>query len=148
MEWDVSLETGIPIVDDQHMSLFRQVDDLLDPTKADRVPETLNFLGNYVLEHFGTEEIMQKISHYPFAEEHKELHDAFTAALVKLKAEYEESGNNMVILMKLTKTALDWLEFHIKGADKEFGDYFKTSRFAKAATAAAAARPSPEPALT
>ncbi len=47
VEWDPSLETGISIVDEQHRSLFRQVGVLLDPGNADRVEETLAFLGDY-----------------------------------------------------------------------------------------------------
>lgn len=127
MEWDASLETGIPIVDEQHRSLFRQVDDLLDSTKSERVEETLAFLAEYVVMHFKTEELMQKASKYPRAQQHKKLHDDFVTALGGLKKEYGETGGGMLILMKITKIALDWLNIHIKGADKDFAEYFKSS---------------------
>lgn len=134
LEWDASLETGIPIVDEQHQSLLRQVSDLLDNSKADRVPDTLAFLEDYVLMHFGTEEMMQKASKYPDASEHKKMHDAFIVALGELKAEYESSGSDLLVLMKITKVALDWLKYHINGADKDFGDYFKASGLADSQT--------------
>ena len=127
IKWDPALETGIPIVDEQHQSLFRQVDDLLDPSKADRVEETLAFLGDYVIINFGTEELMQKASKYPKAADHKKQHDDFIVVLTGLKTEYKSSGGGMLMLMKITKLALDWLQNHISGSDKEFGDYFKAS---------------------
>lgn len=47
-----SWNTGIPIVDEQHRSLVRQVSDLVDKSRADRVEETLGFLSDYVIMHF------------------------------------------------------------------------------------------------
>lgn len=127
MEWDASLEIGIPVIDEQHQSLFRQVDDLLDHSKADRVRETLTFLAEYVLMHFGAEESMHHASKYPDALSHKKMHEAFVETLGELNEEYESTGGEMLILMKITKIALDWLKYHIKGADKDFGEYLKKS---------------------
>lgn len=68
---------------------------------------------------------MQKASKYPKTAEHKQVHDAFASALADLKAEFAASDDKM--LMKITKIALNWLDSHIKGADRDFGDYFKAS---------------------
>ena len=129
MEWDASWNTGIPIVDEQHRSLVRQVSALLDTSKeADRrVEETLDFLADYVVKHFGTEELMQKASKYPKSAEHRQMHEDFTAAFLGLRAEFDVSGDRLLMLMKITKVALNWLETHIKGADRDFGDYLRTS---------------------
>lgn len=127
MEWDKSLEIGIPIIDEQHQSLFRQVSDLLDRSKAERVWETLKFLGEYVHVHFGTEEAIQQTCRYPDAASHKKMHEAFVETFEELKAEYESTGGGMLILMEITKVALDWLKYHIKGADKAFAEYFRIS---------------------
>jgi hemerythrin len=142
MKWDKTLETGIPEVDEQHQSLFRQVEDLLDASKKNRVESMLSFLGDYVIMHFGTEEIMQRVSKYPKATEHERLHEAFIATLGELKIEYaagKAAGEEMLILIKITKLALNWLNDHIMGADKDFGDYFKSSGLV---------RPAPVPALS
>ena len=121
------METGIPKVGEQHRSLFRQVDELLDPTKQDRVPAMFDFLGKYVVMHFKTEELMQKASKYPKAQEHKKLHDAFVIALSELRKEFDREGGSMLILMKITKIALDWLNTHIRGADRDFAEFFRAS---------------------
>ena len=131
MEWNESLATGIPIVDEQHQSLFKQVDDLLDRSKADRVEQTLTFLGEYVVKHFGTEEMMQKASKYPKALAHKKMHEDFVAAFGDLKKEYEASGADMLIILKITKIAVDWLNQHIRGEDQDFGEFFKTAGHTK-----------------
>lgn len=124
MEWDESLEIGMPtIIAKQHQSLFQQVSDLLDHSNVDRMQETLELFGKFVLMHFGTEEKMQKESNYPKADDHKKMHDAFVAALGELKAEYESSDNKMLIFMKTAKAVLDWVESHVKVADKDFGSY-------------------------
>ena len=128
--WNSSLETGISVVDEQHKELFRQVDILLDRSQKDRVPETLAFLGEYVIKHFGTEELMQKASKYPKTEEHKAIHDNFIKVFGELKSEYENGGEDFLILIKITKIALDWLQEHIGGHDKDFGSYFKASGLA------------------
>ena len=130
LKWDKSLETGIMVTDEQHRALFKQVNTLFDDRKSGRVPETLAFIEEYVMMHFGTEEMMQKISKYPKAAAHKEMHENFAVAFAGLKKEYEESdADDMLILMKITKELVDWLNNHVKGADKEFGEYFKASGF-------------------
>ncbi len=125
MYWDTSLETNIPVVDQQHKEMFRQLDVLLDYTNPARIFETLAFLADYVVKHFGTEELMQKSARYPLAEMHKEEHEAFVGAYSELKRQYEESGEDFIVLNKLIKMIMDWLHMHIMGLDKDFAVYFK-----------------------
>ncbi|MDR3212160.1 MAG: hemerythrin family protein [Planctomycetota bacterium] len=127
MAWDESLATGIPIIDLQHKELFRQVEMLLDHTQRNRVEEMLTFLGDYVVKHFGVEELMQKSSNFPHAAEHKLMHDNFITAFVKLNKEYHEGEDQLLSLMKITKIALNWLQEHIGFHDREFGEFFQSS---------------------
>ena len=132
MEWKKYYETGIQIVDEQHKELFRQVGILVDYDQKketrERIEETLNFLGEYVLRHFGTEEMMQKMLKYPKADQHKEMHEKFVQAFVELKQEYAVKGENLLVLMKLTKVAIDWLQDHILKQDKDFGEYYHAQK--------------------
>ncbi|MCD8245840.1 MAG: hemerythrin family protein [Parabacteroides sp.] len=125
MYWDTSLETSIPIVDQQHKEMFKQLDVLLDYTNTERIAETLAFLSEYVVKHFGTEELMQKSARYPLAATHKKEHDAFIQNYLELKHEYEMSGEDSLVLNKLLKMILEWLHKHIMGLDKDFAIYFK-----------------------
>ena len=132
MEWQRYYETGIPNVDEQHKELFRQVGILVDydnrKEKRERIEETLTFLAEYVLKHFGTEEMMQKMLKYPKAKEHKEMHDQFVQTFIQLKSEFEVEGGSMLVLMKLTKVVTDWLKEHIMKQDKDFGVHYQVVR--------------------
>ncbi|MCC8189262.1 MAG: bacteriohemerythrin [Planctomycetes bacterium] len=128
MLWNSALETGIQKVDDQHKELFRQIDILLDNKNKERIAKTLDFLGKYVVLHFSTEETMQAASEFPQAAEHKELHRKFVATFKELRQEYDATGYNLVILMKVNNAVITWLREHIMGADKEFADYYKGRR--------------------
>lgn len=128
MLWNSSLECGIPAIDEQHKELFRQVDILLDNTKKDRVADTLNFLGAYVQKHFATEEAMHQRCRYPKAIEHKRIHDDFVKTYKELRAEYEQSGHKLDLLLKINKAAVGWLKEHVMGHDREFSTYYKESQ--------------------
>lgn len=124
MLWTKIMEGGIPVVDAQHKELFRQVDALLNNGGEEEVCRMLQFLEQYVVRHFATEEYMQQSAGYPLARLHKKQHNDFTAAFLELKKEYQDSGYNLVVLLKLNRTAVAWLKEHILGADKEFADYY------------------------
>lgn len=126
MLWNDNYATGIAKIDEQHKELFRQIDILMDRKQADRIPSTLEFLGNYVVRHFNDEQVMHTISKYPKAEGHKKLHAAFMQQYRDMKRQYEESGDKLLIIMKINKVCIDWLKEHIMGQDKDFAIYYKS----------------------
>lgn len=108
MLWSASLETGIQVLDMQHRELFRQVDDvLLNAKNKNRITETLDFLGKYVIKHFHTEELMHHRFNYPKMSAHKKMHDDFIPTLQSLRKEYDEQGDALPVVMKINKTVLD-----------------------------------------
>jgi hemerythrin len=125
MLWSKSLEVGIPAIDDQHKELFRQIDILLDNNNADRVPQTLKFLGEYVEKHFSDEQGIHQRVRYPKAEPHRKMHTAFVSVFKQMKAEYDSGGHKLPVLIKINKTVIDWLKSHIMVHDKEFAAYHK-----------------------
>ena len=133
MEWARSYETGIKLVDQQHQELFRQVGVLLgddDKNKPvqERIEETLGFLGEYVLDHFGTEEKLMQMINYPKTVEHKKMHDDFVQTFLGLKQEYSTGNGSLPVLMKLSRVVLNWLKEHIMLQDKDFGEYYRVTR--------------------
>jgi len=124
--WDEALNMGIPEVDRQHKALYSQVASLCDRTQQDRVGDTLLFLQNYVVEHFGTEEKLHEETGYPHADAHLKVHAEFIQTFLKMKQEYESDTeqNGLLILMKLTKALMDWLYQHVMGMDREFAGYW------------------------
>ena len=126
MLWNSSYETAIASVDEQHKELLRQVDILLDTTQSDRAEATLNFLGQYVVKHFAHEESLQAKSRYPKAAEHKKLHTDLIATYKELRADMEKNpAKQGMHVMKISRILMQWLAEHIKGADKEFAQYYK-----------------------
>ena len=125
MLWTKAMEGGIPAIDEQHKELFRQVDYLLNSEDPERVPDTLEFLKDYVIRHFATEEVLHNQTNYPGRMVHKKIHDNFIATFQKLKEEYNSSGYNLTILLKVNQTAVAWLKEHVMGEDMKFAEYYK-----------------------
>ena len=123
--WNVSLETGMELIERQHQALFDQMHILLDRSQVDRIPETLRFMAGYGAEHFRTEEYLHRRTNYPRAEEHFIMHSQFVATFTELQLEYDDSGHSLLILMKLVRFLLAWQEEHTLGQDQDFVDYFR-----------------------
>jgi hemerythrin len=128
MLWNSALETGIPNIDAQHKQLFAQVDVLLDSNSKERVPETLQFLGKYIHQHFSDEEALHAKSRYPKAEMHRKLHTNFVAVFNDMKKEYDTQGGKLEVLMKINKAVIGWLKEHIMVHDKEFAAFYKSQK--------------------
>jgi len=146
MLWNDMFETGLSKIDEQHKELFRQVEILLDRSKEDRIPETLKFLGDYVVKHFLDEQGLQISVNYPKAEAHKKLHAAFTARFSELKKKFEDSGGDLKFeaVTEINSVVVAWLKEHIMIHDREFAAYYKQQNAAKAAMLGAA-RPAAPP---
>lgn len=127
MIWHKNMECGIGTIDSEHKELFTQVNKLLQIGDEQQAIQTLEFLTDYVVRHFAGEEKMHTLTKYPKAGAHQKLHHDFTQALVHLKKEYEDSGHNLVMLLKLNRTAVAWLQEHVLGADRDFADYHRGS---------------------
>ena len=67
--WDKSLATGSFHVDQQHQELFRQVAALSDAIKQgkrrDEIRRALDFLEQYIVQHFAEEEKLMEELHCP-----------------------------------------------------------------------------------
>ena len=126
MPWNKSYETGVPLMDTQHQELFKHLDELSDRTKADRVSQTLDFLGRYVDKHFKDEEQLQLSSSYPQRMEHKKMHSDFVDQYKQLKAEFHKSSEKQgLMILKVNRIAVDWLKKHILGPDMAFAQFLK-----------------------
>lgn len=126
MLWNKSYETGVASIDEQHKELFRQVDLLSDPSKGDRAKATLDFLGGYVVKHFGHEEMLQAKTKYPKAAEHKKMHTDLIATYKQLRSDFDKNpGKEALQVMKITSVLTKWLREHIMQADKDFTEYYQ-----------------------
>ncbi len=87
MIWKDSYKIGVQEVDDQHKELFERLNAFLRvvrgkdtmEVKAEKVAETLAFMGEYVIVHFDSEEEIQRRYNYLNYETHRQIHERFKA---------------------------------------------------------------------
>ncbi|MDR2702553.1 MAG: bacteriohemerythrin [Spirochaetaceae bacterium] len=123
------METGVEKIDSQHRELINRINRLLaagdNTTSEAETRKTIDYLGEYVVKHFGDEEELQIISKYPKYAEHKEKHAIFINDFSKMKSEFMGKSDSFEFSMKLNNSLISWIEKHIKGDDAEFGKYYK-----------------------
>ncbi len=140
--WDPQLTVGFREIDEQHQEIFRRVDVLVgnmrrgqDKAELDKL---LAFLGGYVHEHFGAEEGLMLMFHYPLIGPHRAQHRSFVEAFVELKGRFDREGATEEVTDKLASFLLAWLREHIGTADRALGKFLLesgvTERPAPAAT--------------
>ena len=119
-QWTEALSLGVAEIDEQHKELFRRVDQVLAGLAAgDRseISRLLDFLGQYVVVHFGAEEGLMRSRAYPDFPMHKAEHDRFLEDLAALHEEHRAQGPTEVLVSRVNRQVADWLRVHILGTD-------------------------------
>jgi len=127
--WKKDFETGNQLVDGQHREIFRLVQQVLDidafSGRKEKIETALNFLANYVVNHFSSEEELMKESSYPDMEKHVEEHKTLIAEVGKFMEVYSEKGGIISVSNSMNNLVISWLNTHIKGSDKEMAAYYR-----------------------
>ena len=140
IEWTEELAIGIARLDAQHRELYRAVASLhgaMRQGRLEEVPATLEFLGAYVIEHFGTEEEEMAAAGYPRLADHRAIHRAFIAEYVACRARFEAEGVSASLVVELSHWLAAWLTDHVRGVDGQMGRYLRAHRAAAAPPAGA-----------
>lgn len=125
--WNSQLETGHPMVDHQHMTLFQMVNDLDlaigsgSGSGQVHIEPILKRLVTYTLEHFKAEEVMMASRNYPDIHRHKAAHDALVTKVNDLVIRFD--NGETVLPSELSRFLTDWLNHHIKQEDKLMIDW-------------------------
>lgn len=131
MFWKDKYEVGVELIDCQHKELFKRVEDFikvirsttLGEEKAQKVNETLEFMKEYVVEHFRDEEEYQIKIGYSDYEKHKQIHDSMVSFVLEVSEEYEKNGYNNALIQKFAGRLLTWLINHVAAEDQKIADY-------------------------
>lgn len=127
LNWDWTLDIGIESIDNQHKELFNRLDQLLTSVENGKghneVIETLDFLEEYVVEHFDDEEELQKKINYPLFSIQHAQHEEFKNELKKFRKIFEAEGITDELALNIQEKLLDWFKNHIINLDKDLGDY-------------------------
>jgi hemerythrin len=130
--WEESMRLNVPEMDNEHMKLIEQANKLFDSLMAhngsDAAIETLNFLANYAIDHFDSEEKLQKTYNYPHYEEHHQIHEDFKETVGNIISEVETKGISARKKLEINKLTVKWITGHIGREDRKLAQFILKAR--------------------
>ncbi|MBF0236563.1 MAG: hemerythrin family protein [SAR324 cluster bacterium] len=115
-------------MDAQHRDLFKMIG-VFSLAVAGKLEDQLNnlfkFLERYVEYHFTAEEELMRQYNYPGLQSHVIQHQALRN---KVHLEYEDFLRDKNISPDLVKFLQSWLKDHIKGSDRQYGEFIRDLR--------------------
>ncbi len=129
IEWSERYSIGVEEIDNQHRELFARFNSLLSACKEgvgqQEVIRLLQFLGDYVVEHFSAEEKLQVACGYPDYNKHRLEHEKFKHQLADLQDQLTAESSGLYLVIVTNKVLVDWLVKHITQMDMEVGKYLR-----------------------
>jgi hemerythrin len=114
--------TNVDICDAQHKELFDRVNALNDAVgngNRDDIGNRLDYLIDYVVEHFQTEERLMEQRGYPGLEQHRQEHENLVSTCADLQGRFHSDEADIEEgTMAFIK---NWLDHHIPQIDKSYG---------------------------
>jgi hemerythrin len=130
--WDKSMTTGVPQVDNEHEELFRQVANLNQAMREGKgrneIGKILNFVGDYVVEHFAHEEKFMADYRCPVAEANKAAHNQLITKFKELQTRFASAGASSTLTLEIHDTLKNWLVTHIRQIDTQLLSCTKTGK--------------------
>jgi hemerythrin len=127
--WSADLSVGVAEIDEQHKQFFKHAGNLLDACEqgsgVDYVVKMIDFLENYAIEHFETEERYMTEFGYPQLAHHRARHGIFRRNLLDLRARLQSDGPGK-LLLKSTYALVMWFNDHVRSVDMAMGAFLKT----------------------
>lgn len=118
--WSDSLNTGIDVIDRQHMQIVDYINKLHDSRSTnDRsaVSAVIDAMIDYTISHFGFEEALMEDAGYEFLRPHKKVHELFIKKVEELHIRF---NNGEEIVDDLHNLLTRWLFNHIKHDDAAY----------------------------
>lgn len=127
LEWRPDYETGVQVIDTQHKVLFDNLNRLGKLLEQDEIEQAeadylLNFLRQYVVQHFQQEENCTARYRCPNHTKNREQHEQLIKALAHFNQEYELHGPLKEMLQRLHTTLVWWINSHILKVDVQLKD--------------------------
>ena len=128
MEFSSELETGLPVIDEQHKEYVKRLNAFMYKCEKgvdfEEIVASLEFFQIYACEHFDSEEFLMKENHYPAYHEQKAFHEYFCTQLDGLTRLIKGEGGfceeNLNVLRTLT---IEWFTNHIQQHDSKIAAY-------------------------
>ena len=120
ISWTADLDTGIPLIDQQHRRIVDFINHLEVAKNAgdkEAVKQIVYDCVDYTLSHFAFEESLQEEAGYKYCKPHKKVHELFTRKV----GEYQERVNlGDDVGEELHGVLARWLINHIKRDDADY----------------------------
>jgi hemerythrin-like metal-binding protein len=127
--WRPEYTTGHEEIDLQHKQLFRLTSDLVaacnEGQQESSVDKALEFLANYTVQHFESEERLQIEYRYPDYLNHKQLHDDFKQTVTELIERHKENGSSAELAKEVNSVVVKWLTHHIQIEDMKIAAHIR-----------------------
>jgi hemerythrin len=124
--FDSTLETGHPLIDEQHKRFIQAVNDFYSACVmgkgSEEITKTMDFLEEYTSEHFEAEEQLQLQYNYPDYNRHKLSHESFKRIVKELRIKLEDQGHTQKLTLEVTGKIADWLLGPIPTQDKKIAE--------------------------
>jgi hemerythrin len=129
MQWTEDLAVGVEVIDRQHQELFRRIDHLVQAVKKKEckfmIGDVIQFLKEYVVEHFGDEERIMQEQKYPAYQAHKAQHEWFIGEFASMEEELRNEQSSYTRSVYTNQMVVDWITAHIKKLDRELASFLK-----------------------
>lgn len=134
--WTEDLALGIDILDTQHKAMIQQLNRLVEAVETDKnsdeVRNIINFLEDYVFQHFAQEEGIMKEYQYPEYEYHRELHADFIRDFALLRSQFLVSEVSSSLMEAFKNQVKNWIEEHLQKVDKALGTFIRSKELVEA----------------
>ena len=120
IKWTDDLNTGIEVIDKQHMRIVDYINDLENAhQKQDKeaVRQVLDDLVDYTLSHFAFEESLQEEAGYKYCKPHKKVHELFVRRVNEYMERFKLGDDVSAEIHKLLSS---WLINHIKRDEADY----------------------------
>jgi len=119
--WNSSLETGNPVVDNDHKALIAQINSLEEALKLgtakEQLAQMIGFLNKYVRAHFAREEAIMQTVKCPSSGQNCTAHRALISKLDGWVDRLNTAGATTSLVLEIYRESAAWLRQHIVSVD-------------------------------
>lgn len=127
LTWTEDLAVGFGLIDTQHKELFSRFNTLLQACREGKgrevIEPVLDFMIEYVTDHFAEEERFMARYAFPERDEHMQQHRELVLYVSEVRKELREKGATVAVITSINHTLLNWLLRHVKQTDVKLGRY-------------------------
>jgi hemerythrin-like metal-binding protein len=118
--WRDDLETGIPLIDEQHRLIISEINGLVETVTLKKSPPDVeavfHYLTKYATEHFQTEETYMLQYAYPKLQEHHAIHQGFMSEFDVMLRAVRASYSPIIVVQVAARIRMELMK-HIETVD-------------------------------